>query len=255
MGHERIGFLPKRELWNHIIDQLSHFTGNKEQISLIAETTLNNIKKQYYYMPDDDSVVKAMKYLVLLSFSAKSQNQLEVLRNNGIDINKISLFELAGNAKEYVVTEQGSLETNQIAQDALLETISKYETSKQGGQISLFSEQSKDIWSQIGSGSAFCELARGFIASFTDRYLRYYLEREAAHTINDYKLIRSFSDGLSEQVSHHVVEISKLMQSFAAGWFNKNAAKTIPDDQAIKGFLRHTFDKLREEFRREAEKK
>lgn len=36
------------------------------------------------------------------------------------------------------------------------------------------------IWKDAGSGSVFCELARSFFAAFTDRQIKYYIERSAA---------------------------------------------------------------------------
>ena len=45
------------------------------------------------------------------------------------------------------------------------------------------------------------------------------------------------------------------MQSFAAGWYNKNAIRKIPDDEKISNFLSITFKKIKEEFRREGAEK
>jgi hypothetical protein len=45
------------------------------------------------------------------------------------------------------------------------------------------------------------------------------------------------------------------MQSFAAGWFNKYAKAGMPNNDEIKGFLKLSFEKMREEFRREAGEK
>jgi hypothetical protein len=44
------------------------------------------------------------------------------------------------------------------------------------------------------------------------------------------------------------------MQSFAAGWFNKYAVSDMPTKEEINGFLKLSFEKMREEFRREAKK-
>jgi hypothetical protein len=44
------------------------------------------------------------------------------------------------------------------------------------------------------------------------------------------------------------------MQSYAAGWFNVHSKNNLPSTDEIKSFLKLTFTKLREEFRREAEK-
>ncbi len=51
--------------------------------------------------------------------------------------------------------------------------------------------------------------------------------------------------------SRHAFETARITQSFAAGWFNKYANKTLPADEDINNFLRIAFGKLREELWRE----
>lgn len=66
----------------------------------------------------------------------------------------------------------------------------------------------------------------------------------------------SFISGVeahTAEIADHSFETSKLVQSFAAGWFNNHAKDSIPSENEIIGFLRLSFNKLREEFRREAE--
>jgi hypothetical protein len=59
----------------------------------------------------------------------------------------------------------------------------------------------------------------------------------------------------SNAIADHAFETSKIMQSFAAGWFNKHAAASPPSQVEVTNFLRTSFGKMREEFRREAEGK
>jgi hypothetical protein len=82
MGHERIGFLPKTQIWRHIVDQLSHFNNSDADVSQIANSTLNNIRKTYEGMSDDDSVIKAIQYLTILTASANDTNQIDFLNNS-----------------------------------------------------------------------------------------------------------------------------------------------------------------------------
>jgi hypothetical protein len=256
MGHERIGFLPKTQSWKHIIDQLAQFNNNPDIVSQIADRTLENIRRQYNNMPYDESVIKALQFLTILSFSAKEKNQENFLMNNGITAMDLSLFTLARCAKRYITTDTGSLEVNKIACDAVLESIAKFEHQNKTDQADLFTENNDNtVWSKIGNGSNFCELARGFFASFTDRYLRYFIEREAAHCIDNFEKLENFKKTLYAQISQHSYEASKIMQSFAAGWFNKYAKSGMPNNDEIKGFLKLSFEKMREEFRREAGKK
>lgn len=259
MGHERIGFLPKTKQWNAIVQQLSEYEGDMEAVVKIADDTLKCIRKTYEYMPFDESVTKAIKFLALISFSAKQIDQVSFLKENGCAIdNKLSLFSLVNCAKNYIDTENGSLETNKIAKDSVLQAITTYQGDHSSQQLSLFGDQSNSVWKETGTGAAFCELARSFFAAFTDRQIKYYIERSAASEIDNYAALQAFSTGISKQsdaISHHAFETSKIMQSFAAGWFNKHAVDSVPLDNKITDFLRTSFGKMREEFRREAEGK
>ena len=138
-----------------------------------------------------------------------------------------------------------------------MQAIIEYSQSKeQLDQLSLFSESGESLWKSIGNGAAFCEITRTFFAAFTCRQLRYYIERTAASSIDDYSRLNSFIqnlDACSKEIADHSFEVSKLVQSFAAGWYNNHAHLNIPTDQEIVSFLRLSFGKLREEFRREAE--
>ena len=121
-------------------------------------------------------------------------------------------------------------------------------------QISFAGIEDKNIWTNIDSGAAFCEMARSFVAEFTERNLNYYLERVAASEIKDYSSLISFKHNLEKQskaITLHSQEISKLMQSFAAGWYNKYPKGRMPSDENIVSFLTVTFTKIKEEFRRE----
>lgn len=149
------------------------------------------------------------------------------------------------------------METNKIAQDSVLQALTSFAKSHIDHQISLIETESSNLWKKIGTGAAFCELSRSFFATFTDKYLKYYLEREAAHSIDDYTAIVVFSNHLSEQtqtISHHAFDTAKLTQSFAAGWYNNHSKDRLPSEKEISGFLNIAFGKLREEFRREADR-
>jgi len=255
VGHERIGFLPRTKKWKAIVQQLSQYNADSEAIVKIADETLVCIRKSYEQMPYDESVSKAIKFLTLLSFSAKQDNQISYLNNNGCLVdNTLSLFSLINSAKNYITTDKGSLETNKLVKDAVLQAITTYQEDHTA-QLTLIDEQITSVWKEVGNGGDFCELTRSFFSALTDRQIKYYIGRSAASEINDYTKLQLFSVGISqtaEAITHHAFETSKIMQSFAAGWFNKHAATGVPDDSHITDFLRISFGKMREEFRREA---
>lgn len=259
MGHVRIGFLPRTRQWNAIVEQLSQFDGTSSDILRISNETLNAIKNAYTKMPLDESIQKSINFLATLVFSAKQDDQINYLKNSGYLVDdKLSLFSLVTSAKNLIKTENGSLETNKIAKDATMQAIIAYYHTHQDSQLTLFGGESQNPIQLANNGAAFCEMARSFFAEFTDRQIKYYLERTAASTINDYSRLDNFTFGLrthSKAIADHAFEISNIMQSFAAGWFNKHAISAPPSQVEIRNFLRTSFNKMREEFRREAEDK
>ena len=259
MGHIRTGFLPRTKQWNAIVEQLSQFGGDANAVTRIANDTLAAIKKTYAAMPLNESVHKAITFLATLAFSAKQYDQVTYLKTNGYTIDdKLSLFSLISSAQRIINTETGSLEINKIAKDSAMQAIITYHDNHKNNQLTLFCSESKSPIQFSNSGAAFCEMARSFFAAFTDRQIKYYIERTAASTINDYGELNKFTATLSTQsntIADHAFETSKIMQSFAAGWFNKHAVSAPPSQAAITNFLRKSFDKMREEFRREADGK
>jgi hypothetical protein len=210
-------------------------------------------------MPFDESVIKAIFFFSFLAFSAKQMDQIAYLNSQGYIVDKnLSTFSLVASAQRLITTENGSLEINKIAKDAVMQAVIAYQEKHQSNQIDLFGNEEQNPLRSIGNGSAFCELARSFFAAFTDKHIKYYVERVAASTINNYGELERFTSSLSEQsnaIADHAFETSKIMQSFAAGWFNKHANTSLPSDKEITDFLRISFGKMREEFRREADGK
>lgn len=257
MGHMRTGFLPRGKQWNAIVEQLSLFGGDPTAVRQIAEATLTAIQNNYKKLPTDDSVLKAVTFLATLSYSANQPDQSEFLSQHGylVDSN-MSLFSVLASAQQYITTETGSLEVNKIARDAAMKAVMNYHDDHKNTQLSLFGGEGEDTWRSAGTGAAFCEMARTFVAEFTDRQIRYCLEREAPRAINDFGLLKAFNDTLSSQsvaISSHALDTSKLMQSWAAGWYNNNAVTSLPSDQQVRQFVDFSFHKMREEFRREAD--
>jgi len=257
MGHMRIGFLPRNKQWNAIVDQLSLFGGNPTDVQHIAEATLTAIQSSYKRLPEDESVIKAVKFLTILSYSANQAEQGAFLNQSGYSVDSdMTLFSILSSAQQYISTETGSLEVNKMARDAAMKAVMVYHDAHKSNQLSLFGDAAENTWSSAGTGAAFCEMARTFVAEFTEQQLRYCIERAAPRVINNLGLLKSFSETLSSQstaISNHAFDTSKLMQSWAAAWYNNNAASALPTDEQVRQFVDFSFRKMREEFRREAD--
>ena len=255
MGHVRIGFLPHTQQWNAIVNQISTYDNSTSTVAIVADRTLDAIRKEYENLQYDESVKKSIRFLSGIIVSSRQDNQIDFLQNNGYEIDgNMTLFSVIGCLCKALQTENESLEINKLVKDATVQAIMKYYQYHSEDQLSLF-ESENNPFTNKGSGREFCELARLFFASFTEKQIRYYIDREASRVINDFTKYTLFSKSLTEhsvEVSKHAFEISQIMQSFAAGWFNKYALDHMPSESCITDFLRIAFGKMREEFRLEA---
>ena len=64
MGHVRIGFLPHTHQWNAIVNQLSSYDNDAATVAVIADRTLQAVRKEFDGLQYDESVIKAIEYLV-----------------------------------------------------------------------------------------------------------------------------------------------------------------------------------------------
>ena len=252
MGHERIGFIPKTKQWQSIVAQLQAYDGDKSTVSKVAADTLDALRALYRSLAYDPAIIASVRFLATVCHFSNSSEKLKEIdvEANG----DITMYSLLQGANQYLSDESDSMEVGKLAKDSLMNAIISYQQVHETNQLSFDGFDEKSVWSDIDSGAAFCEMTRSFVAEFTERNLNYFLERAAASEIQDYSRLISFNQNLKKQaeaITTHSQDISKLVQSFAAGWYNKNTGVQIPDDRKISGFLSVAFKKIKEEFRRE----
>ena len=252
VGHERIGFIPKTKQWQLIVAQLQNYNHDKTAVAKVAADTLDALRKLYNSLPYDPSLIASIRFLATLCRYSDSADKMNSI---GIeDKDNVTMYSLLQGVDKYLTIESESLEIGKLAKDSLMNAIITYQQTHETNQISFDGFEDKNVWNDIDSGAAFCEMARSFVAVFTERNLNYYLERIAAGAIKDYSSLITFKQNLEKQsktITTHSQEISKIMQSFAAGWYNKHTKEKIPNDEKIISFLNVTFKKIKEEFRRE----
>ena len=252
MGHERIGFIPKTKQWRAIIAQLQNYEGDKAAVAKVAADTLEALKGLYSTLSYEPSVIASIRFLATLCHFSSSPEKLKEIEVE--TRGDITMYSLLRGVNQYLTDESESMEVAKLAKDSLMSAIVTYQQVHETTQISFDGFDEKSVWRDIDSGAAFCEMTRSFVAGFTERNLNYYLERAAASEILDYSRLISFNQSLkaqAEAITTHSQDISQLVQSFAAGWYNKNTGKQIPNDEKIVGFLTVAFKKIKEEFRRE----
>ena len=165
--------------------------------------------------------------------------------------NNPSPLRIAQTLRHWVNDHQDSLEYRGIAERAATDAITTWH-SRQREQGYLFgpSEDAAIVWGKASNGAGFCELSRLFFAKFTERYLNYFLEREASAALPTIEARERFREQLHQhvdQVSQHAFETAKITQSFAAGWYNRHVRRGSPSRREVERFLSIAFGKIREE--------
>lgn len=254
MGHERVGVLPRTKTWQRIVDDLSAATSEAAGMPRLAGTTLAAVRERYERVPNDAGVEAAFEFLVGLSNAARSDFEAQ-WRGFPVDLaDNPTALQLTRALQIFVSARQDSLEYADLAVRAAADVIGQWH-EKHGSQQGLFGVPSSGaVWADATTAAGFCEISRIFFGRLTERYLRYFLEREASAALPSIDARDAFDRALGEHansVSRHAFESAKIMQSFAAGWFEKNARGRKPTRSEVRQFLRKAFAKMRDELARE----
>lgn len=257
MGHERVGYLPKSKRWHSIVEGIGNFSKKAGNIADISANTIKNVRSRFKAIEIDGGVLAAFKYLTLLSISSRQKNSSEFLSQHDISLsNNFNLFDLSQSIKKFISKEQESKEYSAVAIQSIIDTVCEWSQKNQLQQTLIFDSNNNSFqtWRNAADGSGFSELSRIFFSKFTERYLKYFLEREASSSLKSLHDRQQFSSKLEEHVqdiSKHAFETSKIIQSLSAGWFNKRAATKTPTEQEIRGFVSFAFQKINSELLRE----
>ena len=257
MGHERVGALPRTKRWQDVVGGIAYAAAVDGDVRGLADTTLENVRSRLLAVHGDTGFVASFQFLLGLALSASPGVDRASLGELAVDLDtNPSPLKLASALGQYVTHYRQSAEYAEIARKAAVDVISVW-TEQQTRQLSFTGEheQASEVWRRASDGRGFCEVARLFFGKFVERYLNYFIGREAsshlANTEDRERLARRLGDHVDD-VSHHAFETARITQSFAAGWFNRYAREGMPSVDVISGFLSHQVGKLREELHREA---
>jgi hypothetical protein len=253
MGHIRTGVLPKTQQWQDIVQQIAERHISEAEVADIAQQTIQNVRSQFRHIMRDNGVLGAFQFLVNLAVASREENPQAWLLNVGIELpDNPTPLSFAKAVSAWIEPQRDSFEYSEIAQGAAGDAISNWYRENQLTTESLFKslEDPFEVWRKAGDGAGFCELSRLFFAKFTQRYLAYFLDREASAALGNFgqQLERHI-----DTISLHAFETAKITQSFAAGWFNKHAKGGVPSEEEIQGFLSIALGKMRDELQREGD--
>jgi hypothetical protein len=256
MGHERVGVLPKTRAWRQLVREMGSSDLSTEQTARIATSVMNLVHSRFEVLQRDSGLVAAFGYLLgLATLEREERPGSEGFYPELGRLEDQSVLDIVRQMSAWVDDHHGAPEYAELAKRAAADAIGFW-TARQSEQKQLFSQDfgAREIWGAAANGAAFSELSRVFFGKMIERYLKYFLEREASSEIANLEARTAFNQRLHDHVakiSEHSFETTKIAQSFAAGWYNKNATESRPNPEAVKGFLGFASGKLKQEFSRE----
>ena len=252
MGHERVGALPRTKRWVDVVNGIVSAADVDGDVRVLANATLENVRSRLLAIHGDAGVIASFQFLIGLALSASPSVDRNSLGELAVDLeSNPTPLRLASILSRYVYDHRQSAEYGEIARKAAVDTIALW-TEQETRQLSFTGEHERasEVWSRASDGKGFCEVSRLFFAKFVERYLNYFISREASSKLVSTEARERLASRLQEHVSgvsHHAFETAKITESFSAGWFNRHARDRMPSSDEIVGFLSHSIGKLREE--------
>ncbi len=220
--------------------------------------TLQNVRSRFRNIQQDEGTQAAFTFLVQIAVSSRAPDDHQFVDLLGVPADRATPLKLAAALRRYTSEIYKSPEYSTIAESAAIDALALWYEKHRPQTLSLFESFDRPyaIWQKAGNGAGFCELSRLFFSKYVERYLNYFLEREASQvldTVQDRNRFKTEIEAHISDVSQHAFETAEITQSWAAGWFNKNAIEGMPSNTEVNSFLSSAFGKLRAELIREGQ--
>jgi hypothetical protein len=256
MGHERVGVLPRTREWRALVQQIAATADTPETVPAVATATLLKVRQRFDRIPADPGFQAAFGFILGLATSQPETGPAEALAPMVNLSGEPSPLRLTAQMQSWVDAHADSLEYADLAKRAAADVIAFW-TRERSKQADLFgsAQTASHIWEGARNAGAFSDLCRVFFGKFTERYIKYFLDREASARLPSIEARERFAESLEQHVdalARHSFETTKIAQSFAAGWYNRYARRSRPDRGAVVAFLSFAMGKLREELLRES---
>lgn len=256
MGHERVGTLPRTRAWRAIVRDLRAGSEVPGSVDQIAKATLANVQQRFDRIHSDPGFQASFAFLLRLTLAEHSAAASESLPKIDLSANPTTV-RLTAMLRRWVDANAGSNEYAELSKRAAADAIDCW-TKGQELQSEFFSApgDTTAVWRAAQNAGAFSDICRVFFGKFTERYIRYFLDREASAQIPTVDARNQFSRNLEqhlEQIARHSFETTKISQSFSAGWYNRYARGVdAPDTATTQRFLGYAMAKLKSELLRES---
>jgi hypothetical protein len=248
MGHTRLGNLPKTQKWEQIIRLIQ----SAADTGTIAAATLDASKRGLADAASDPALVHSLWLLAQIPLCARKGDYLDNLRNVGIETESApNLMELVGSFSDSVDAKilhvGGRTDLGEMAQMGATASLAGMLTKRSATLFGTDAEDLRNELAKIGTPRNFSILARDFFARITEKYITYYLSRSLSNDLPTVTANKEFREALTL----HCRQASKIVESFAAGWFSKRNFKGGITHKNVAEFTDYAMKKVRRELARE----
>jgi hypothetical protein len=194
--------------------------------------------------------------LTQLPLAARAPDFPDAAGRLGLDIgSEPSLLEVVGAFSDAIdratAGASGRTDLGEMARKAATESL----TAIAGADLpSLFAVTSEDIRLEVAKLAApdrFARLARDFFARLTRHHLDYYLSRALADQVGPGRRLPTIADhsAFDSALDQHCREASRIVESFASGWFSKTNYKGGITPEKARNFAFVALGKIAAELR------
>lgn len=251
MGHQRLGKLPAHRLLPEIVRYL--VTGGTPTEDLVDQVT--EVGRDALKLALKDPVfIEALWLLIRMPQAAASQDFPISLENLGMaGIAPASLSDVLVSYDRALEKVQrrlhaGATDLGEIARRAGLSAL--------GAEVrqalpTLWAPTAADVRASVAAlkgTEKFAALSQRFYASFVERVIHYYVDRNLHNMVGAGRVARSVHDlrAFNDSIRRHCEESALIMRAFAKDWLGKNHykdGKQISRDD-VRRFSAHAVEKI-----------
>lgn len=256
MGHIRLGRLPRTRRWKQVIALLDQGAS----VSELAQATFRAAQTGLSRVPQDLGFTQTLTVVFNFIDALQSKSPVSDLRKKGFEIRDgASLFDYVGSFKARAEDEANAVRARsdiaEIARDSFAQVLMKSAGSSLQTLFGVETGDARRAIQESVKGKPLGSTMHEFFATFTQRYLNYYLGRELPCHVGAGKAFSNI-DGHSEfnrAFDLHVRQTVRIADDFTPGWFGKARWEQRLSHQDVSGFAHVAFRKIRSEFQRGAE--
>lgn len=253
MGHIRLGALPRTRRWKEVIDLVGCGAG----AAAVAAATLDAVEQDLTGAASDPGLNRAFWLLTQIPDAARSAEFGAALRDLGLSVSdNPSAAELTSAFTEavdkHVDGRKARTGPGELGQLAAAETLSGLLRDR---ATTLFGSTPDDVRRELGKLATevqFGHLARDFFSRFTERYLTFYVSKELPQHVGAGQRFETLGDerAFASALELHCQQASKIVESFAGGWYSKARFEKDLTEERTTRFLGYALKKIRSELRR-----